>query len=130
MPEPVAVTGAELFFPANAEAPIAANLKLACGGRTGGFEVETDWRPIERDIWEISVETEDGTNLKLSSGGVRLDVNGKIAAEKKPAEYEAIYSLFDELLREGRGHVDAAPFRLVADAFMVGKRTEVEAFVE
>ena len=54
MPEPVAVTARELFFPANADAPIAANLTFSCGGRTDGFSAETDWRPIERDIWEIT----------------------------------------------------------------------------
>lgn len=130
MPEPVAVTSAELFFPENADAPIAANVTLSCGGRSEGFSVETDWRPIERDIWEITIDTEDGTSLKLFSGGAKLAVDGKTIVEKKPQEYEALYAHFAELLRERRSHVDAAPFRLVADAFMVGRRNEVDAFVE
>ena len=130
MPEPVAVTSGELFFPANADAPIAANLTLSCGGRTEGFSVETDWRPIDKDIWEITIETEDGMTLKLFSGGARLEVNGKVAVDKKAEEYEAIYEHFDRLLIAGESYVDAAPFELVADAFMVGKRKEVEAFKE
>ncbi len=130
MPEPVAVTGGELFFPANADAPIAANLTLSCGGRTQGFSVETDWRPIAKDIWEITIETEDGVTLKLFSGGARLEVNGSVAVDRKAEEYERIYEHFDRLLTNGESHVDAAPFELVADAFMVGRRKEVEAFRE
>jgi D-galactose 1-dehydrogenase len=127
MPEPVAVTSGELFFPENADAPIAANVTFSCGGRTQGFSVETDWRPIERDIWEIAIETKDGMTLKLFSGGARLEVNGKVAVDKKAEEYEAIYAHFDRLLIAGESYIDAAPFELVADAFMVGKRKEVDA---
>ena len=130
MPESVFITAANLSFPSNAEAPIAADLKFSVGGREGAFSAEMDWRPIERDVWEIFVETDGGTRLHLSSGGAKLDVNGKILAEAAPAEYEAIYEHFDQLLRDGRSHVYAAPFRLVADAFMVGRRREVEAFQE
>jgi len=130
MPEPVAVTGAALFFPENADAPIAANLTLSCGGRTEGFSVETDWRPIEKDIWEITIETADGLKLKLFSGGARLEVNGKVALDKKAEEYEAIYEHFDRLLTSRESYFDAAPFELVADAFIVGRRMEVEEFKE
>jgi len=130
MPEPVAVSGAELFFPENADAPIAANLTLSCGGRTQGFSVETDWRPIERDIWEITIETADGMSLKLFSGGARLEVDGKVAVDRKAEEYEAIYEHFHRLLQSGASYVDAAPFELVADAFLVGRRKLVAAFSE
>jgi D-galactose 1-dehydrogenase len=130
MPEPVTVAAGDLFFPSNADAPIAASLTLACGGRTGDFRVETDWRPIAKDIWEISVETKEGTKLHLSSGGARLAVDGKVAVEEKPAEYEAIYAHFDRLLREGKSHVDPAPFLIVADAFLIGRRKDVDAFKE
>ena len=128
MPEPVFVTEAELFTPANADAPIAANLTFSCGGMGGGFSAALDWRPIETDIWEISVETEDGETLKLSRGGARLDVNGKTVVEKPPQEYEDIYTHFEQLLEAGESLVDAAPLRLVADAFLMGRRREIEAF--
>jgi D-galactose 1-dehydrogenase len=130
MPEPVAVTSAELFFPSNAEAPIAAKLTLSCGGRQEGFGVETDWRPIKRDIWEIAIETDDGMQLKLLSGGSKLIVNGATAIDEKAEEYEAIYRHFDRLLGKGESYVDAAPFELVADAFLIGRRNVVEAFKE
>jgi D-galactose 1-dehydrogenase len=128
MPEPVAVTGAELFFPRGADAPIAANLTFSCGGRSDGFRAECDWRPIGRDIWEISIETADGLMLKLSAGGARLAADGKIVVDEKAEEYEAIYEHFALLLDAGESYVDATPFQLIADAFMVGRRQEVEAF--
>lgn len=130
MPEPVSVTSAELSFPANAGAPIAADLTLSVGGRTGGYRVETDWRPIKREIWEITIETEDEMKLKLLSGGAKLIVNGRTMIDEKAEEYEAIYRHFDRLLAKGESHVDTAPFELVADAFLVGQRKDVEAFKE
>jgi D-galactose 1-dehydrogenase len=64
----------------------------------------------------------------LSKGGGRLDVDGRLAVDEPAAEYEGIYRRFDELLREERSEVDSAPFRLVADAFMIGHRVMVEPF--
>jgi D-galactose 1-dehydrogenase len=130
MPEPVLISEAELAFPANADAPIAAELAFTLGGRSGAFSSVMDWRPIERDIWEITVETDDGVRLLLASGGARLSVNGRVAVEKGPEEYEAIYDHFGQLLSEGRSHIDAAPFQLVADAFLLGRRREVSEFRE
>jgi D-galactose 1-dehydrogenase len=128
MPEPVFVAAATLSFPAGADAPIAADLTLVVGGRTGDFSAEMDWRPIERDIWEITVEAEGGPRLLLSKGGARLEADGKLAVDETPAEYEAIYEHFAGLLDSGESYVDAAPFRLVADASLLGRRKEVEAF--
>ena len=128
MPEPVFVTSAELLFPANADAPIAASLELATGGRSGGFKAELDWRPIDREVWEITAETADGLKVHLASGGARLEVNGSLVVEETPREYEAIYAHFSRLLASGTSHVDPQPFRLVADAFLIGQRREAEPF--
>jgi D-galactose 1-dehydrogenase len=128
MPEPVFVTAAVLSFPAGADAPIATEMTLSVGGRTGDFCAEMDWRPIERDIWEITVEAEGGPRLLLSKGGTRLEADGTLAVDETPAEYEAIYEHFAGLLDSGESYVDPAPFRLVADAFLLGGRKEVEAF--
>jgi D-galactose 1-dehydrogenase len=128
MPEPVFVSAAELLFPSNADAPIAATLRFSCGSRTDGLSAELDWRPIDREVWEITVGAEDGTTVHLLSGGARLEVNGELLLEEKPAEYEAIYAHFEELLRAGTSHVDPAPFQLVADAFLLGKRQVTDAF--
>jgi D-galactose 1-dehydrogenase len=128
MPETIALTGAELFFPTDAGAPIAANLAFSMAGRTGAFTAEMDWRPIEREIWEITVEAADGLTVHLAAGGARLSVNGEAILDEKPREYEAIYEHFGRLLEAGASHVDAEPLQLVADAFLVGSRSEVARF--
>jgi D-galactose 1-dehydrogenase len=130
MPEPVFVAGAALLIPANADAPIAADLSLAVGGRSGDFAAAVDLRPIDPDIWEITIETAEGASLKLSHGGSKLAVDGETVVEEPMREYEGIYAHFARLLDAGESYVDAAPFALVADAFMVGRRQTVEPFDE
>jgi D-galactose 1-dehydrogenase len=44
------------------------------------------------------------------------------------AEYEGIYERFAGLLDRGESTVDVAPFHLVADAMVVGKRETTDAF--
>jgi len=122
MPEPVFVRRAELCFPANRDAPIAASLDLG-----EGRSAEFDWRQTGDQTWEIEVDA-DGFALRLANGGSRLEIDGALVAAEPPAEYEAIYERFDELLRKGESDVDADPFRLVADAFMIGRRATVEPF--
>ena len=66
----------------------------------------------------------------MSEGGRRLEVDGRAVdtQDDGTGEYGLVYRAFDRLLREGRSEVDAAPLRLVADAFLVGRRREVEPF--
>ena len=64
MPEPVFVKSAELFFPANRLAPIAANLALT--SRTPrDWRAEFDWRQTGEQSWDIDIETAAGARLKL-----------------------------------------------------------------
>jgi D-galactose 1-dehydrogenase len=131
MPSPVFVRSADLTFPANCDAPIAATLAFHTGG--GGdeaFAAVFDWRQTGPQTWEIVIETDDGERLHLENGGAKLSVDGKLVIEEKPTEYEQIYEHFRELLDAGRSDVDPAPLRLVADAFLVGRRLETEPFIE
>ena len=129
LPAPVFVTQAELLFPANRNAPIAANLQLATGLPTDGkLTAALDWRQTGEQIWSISVETVDGFKIKLSDGGARLDVDGAPPFTGQHDEYPDIYRTFAALLDAKRSEVDASPFQLVADAFMLGKRIAVEEF--
>ena len=64
----------------------------------------------------------------LSKGGSRLEIDGALVAEEKPAEYEKIYERFDGLLARGESAVEAEPFDLVADSFLMGRRIVVEEF--
>jgi D-galactose 1-dehydrogenase len=127
MPQPVFVAEAELLVPENADSPIAANLRFA---GPGDLRAEFDWRQTGDETWEITVETQSGHRLVLSSGGAQLAVDGAEVVAEAKAEYQAIYRHFAGLLQSGRSHVDARPFELVADAFLLGRRIGVAAFHE
>jgi D-galactose 1-dehydrogenase len=129
MPEPVFVRSAELFFPANRASPIAANLDLT-STTPRPWRAEFDWRQTGEQTWNIDIATADGLGLKLEKGGTLLSLGGKRVAENASEEYERIYERFDELLTTGRSEVDDAPLRLVADAFLAGRRILVEEFLD
>jgi len=128
MPEPVFIKAADLEFPSNKDAPIAATLQFHTGHTDGNLQAVFDWRQTGPQSWDIEVETEAGFALKLMHGGSCLEIDGRLVVKEEPAEYQGIYRRFDALLTIGRSEVDDAPFRLVADAFMVGRRVQVDAF--
>jgi len=130
MPSPVFIARADLFFPANCDAPIAANLDFVSEWPGQTLRAEFDWRQTGEQFWQIEIETEDGAELTLAKGGARLEIDGKLVAEEKPREYENIYERFDGLLTKGESAVEVEPFELVADAFMMGRRLVVEEFHE
>jgi D-galactose 1-dehydrogenase len=127
LPRPFFLTQAELSFPGNRAAPIAADLDFS--DATGlPIRAEFDWRQTGPQIWDIRVVT-DGGVLTLSSGGSRLDLDGRTLVDEKPAEYRGIYRRFVELITNGVSDVDLSPLVHVADAFLVGRRREVEPFI-
>jgi len=128
LPRPVFVTAAELAFPSNCQAPIAANLTLT---DIGGLPItaEFDFRQTGPQSWDIVVETDEG-QMTLSRGGRIMAIDGKVVAEAPDAEYRELYRRFVNLAAIGASDVDLAPFRLVADAFLLGRRNTVEPFVD
>ena len=132
VPEALYVTSADLHFPSNCEAPIAADIAFVLDG---GAKVAAnfDFRCTGMQTWDIDVETDNGA-LKLSAGGSKLFVNGSDAAPGKShgphVEYESVYRRFAELLEKKQSCADGRPFQLVADSFLVGRRHIVEPFVE
>ncbi len=73
---------------------------------------------------------EHAGRLHITGGGARLEIDGEAVAGGGDGEYPGLYRRFADLVRRGESDVDLSPFRLVADAFMIGKRIEVEPFVE
>jgi D-galactose 1-dehydrogenase len=128
LPKPVFVTAAELAFPSNCQAPIAANLSLT---DIGGLPItaEFDFRQTGPQSWDILAETDAG-QMTLSRGGRIMAVDGKVVADAPDEEYRELYRRFVKLAASGASDVDLAPLRLVADAFLLGKRTLVEPFVD
>ena len=130
LPAPVFVRRADLQFPENADAPIAADIEFGAGAGEADLKAAFDWRQSGGETWDIAVETDDGSTLDLSAGGSRLAIDRRPVVDEAPAEYQRIYERFDGLLRAGQSAVDEAPLRLVADAFLLGRRRAVEPFVD
>ncbi|WP_206240768.1 Gfo/Idh/MocA family protein [Novosphingobium terrae] len=128
LPRPFFLKGATLTIPENRQAPIAADLSFT---DTGGapIHMDLDWRQTGPQSWDIIVETDEGA-LKLAKGGAVLTLPDGSGEVHEDEEYPGLYARFATLVQEGRSDVDIAPLRLVADAFLRGKREATEAFVE
>jgi predicted dehydrogenase len=127
-PGPLFVREAELSVPENLQMPIAARISFSSPVAEGELSAGFDWREEDDEVWTIAVETTDGLRLLLSAGGARLEIEGGDAVEEPREEYCRIYRRFADLIDERRSHVDVAPLRLTADAFLVGRRVSVESF--
>ena len=127
-PRPFFLTAAELSFPSNRAAPIAADLSFSDDGALP-IRAEFDFRQTGPQTWDIRIETDAG-RLTLSSGGSRLVHDDRTLIDEKQAEYRGIYRRFAELIADRASDVDLSPLVHVADAFMLGRRREVEPFIE
>lgn len=126
LPRPVHLRRASLAFPANRQAPIAADLvfeDIVGAPVTAAF----DFLQTGPQTWDIRAETDKGV-LVLSGGGGALAIDGAPQPAPKGSEYGRLYQRFADLLRRGESDVDLAPLIHVADAFMLGERREIEAF--
>jgi len=102
---------------------------LVADPRGAAADVEFNFLQTGRQTWDIDVQTDAG-HLNLSMGGTVMRVDGKPVATAQTSEYANLYAHFAELVRERRIDVDFAPLQLVADAFLCGRRVEVEPFIE
>jgi D-galactose 1-dehydrogenase len=128
LPRPFFLTEAELSFPSNQQAPVAAELSFQ---DEAGLSIRAsfDFLQTGPQTWDITVET-DGGLMRLSNGGAVMAVDGDVVHQGPDAEYAGLYRRFAELVALGRSEVDVSPLRHVADAFLRGRRVLVEPFVE
>jgi D-galactose 1-dehydrogenase len=126
LPRPFFLTHSELSFPRDRAAPIAADLIFSDEAGTP-IKAAFDWRHAGAPTWEIKIETDSGS-LTLAAGGRRLVHGERTLVDAPKAEYPAIYRRFAELIVNGVSDVDLSPLVHVADAFMLGRRREVEPF--
>ena len=129
-PGSLILRSAELLVPANRQTPIAATLEFASPTASASLRGEFDWRHGGEECWSIEIETERGERLCLSEGGSHLTVDGAGIVTQGRHEYPALYRRFAELIESARSQVDLAPLRLTADAFLLGRRSEVEPFLD
>lgn len=125
LPRPFFLEDATLVLPENRAAPIAADLAFR---DTAGapIHMDLDWRQTGPQSWDILVDTDAGT-LRLSQGGAVLTLPTG-TEHGDDIEYAGLYSRFATLIRGGRSDVDTAPLRLVADAFLRGRRETTDPF--
>ncbi len=121
------VDKAELFYPQDAQTPIAADIEFSSAVADGPLKCSLDWRRTEGEEWTIAVRTADGVEARLEGGGSRLAIDGQAQPFANPGEYPDIYRRFVELIDERRSHVDVVPLRLVADCLLAGRRHIVGA---
>jgi predicted dehydrogenase len=117
---------ADLQYPSNAQAPIAARLEFDSPAAAGPLSCSFDFRWSDEEEWTIDIATTDGLELSLQRGGAQIFVGGKEQAVEGPGEYPDIYREFAQLIDERRSFVDVSPLRLVADCLLVGSATRVD----
>lgn len=135
LPRPFFLREAELMVPEGREMPIAAELVFE---DTAGVPIRAslDWRHVEPRVWSVHVETEAG-RVSLTEGGARLERDGVVIVEESPialdglspSEYPGLYRHFVSLIARGVSDADTLPIQHAADAFMLGRRRVVDAFV-
>jgi D-galactose 1-dehydrogenase len=128
LPRPFFLTRAELSFPRNRAVPIAADLSFA---NEAGAQIDAafDWRQTGPQTWNICIETDAG-RVTVASGGRRLIHGERTLVDAEKQEYPVIYQRFLELIANGVSDVDLSPLVHVADAFMLGRRRDVDPFEE
>lgn len=126
LPNAMFLKSGVLEFPANRDAPIAADLRFT---DANGLDVhaEFDWRQTGKQSWDIIITTEAGV-LRMADGGAKLWLDDVAQELGDEGEYPSLYRHFAGLVQSGKSDVDLSPLRHVADAFMLGKRKVVDAF--
>ncbi|MBZ9794166.1 Gfo/Idh/MocA family protein [Mesorhizobium sp. ES1-4] len=122
------ITSAVLDFPANRDAPIAAQVAFRAANGSD-VTMDLDWLQTGPQSWDIVADTDAG-KMVLSGGGSKLAIDGGVVHDEPEAEYQMLYRRFAEIVHAGASDVDLAPLQHVADAFMLGKRNVVEAFFD
>lgn len=125
MPAPLRLQQANLHYPANRDAPVAADLIYSSGNAPIAVALDFDERGLQ--VWDIEIDTEQGT-LKLSLGGAQMDLNGASMAVNDEPEYTALYRRFAELLRVRQSDAEFSPLAMVEEAFLRGARFVVGPF--
>jgi predicted dehydrogenase len=128
-PEPIFVDAAQLFYPANCDCPIAANVVFRTES-DARLEAEFDFRYNDKQHCSIVIETE-AEPLRLERYGTELSIGGAPVPTAIPEkDYSSLYGRFAELIAARESETDKLPFQLVADIFLLAKRSLTDPFEE
>jgi predicted dehydrogenase len=125
LPEVLVLSAANLWFPANRDTPMRAQLTLRHGDAT--VDAQFSFCHAGVPTWDIEVDTTDGV-LHLTDGGSRLSINGAAVAVPASTEYANLYRRFAALIQTASSEVDVSPLQLIADACLCGRRIDIEPF--
>lgn len=125
LPEPLLVRDASLLFPANRQAPIAADVTF----HGKDHKAVMDWRGAGLEQWRIEVVTCSGRIIALTQGGAKLEIEGVEQILPAHNEYRSIYTEFENVVKIRQSNIDRQPLRIVADCFLIGQRMMSENFV-
>jgi len=123
------VRKAVLHVPSNCSAPIQAELEMA-SERGVPIDAEFDFLQTGQQTWSIFVQSAAGDTMALHLGGRIMEVNGKVVLDEPEREYPSMYEHFRRLVASKSSDVDFTPLQAVADAFLVGKLTSAEPYIE
>lgn len=123
------VRKAALHVPSNCSAPIQAELEMV-SERGVPIDAEFDFLQTGQQTWSIFVESAAGDTMALHLGGRIMEVNGKVVLDEPEREYPSMYEHFRRLVASKSSDVDFTPLQAVADAFLVGKLTSAEPYIE
>ena len=126
LPQVPLLQQATLHIPANRQSPIAAQLEMKM---PDGVRVDADFDFLQTgpQSWDIEIDT-DGGCLLLSEGGRVMSIDGVRHSTGEDREYARLYARFAELIAARASDVDVTPLRIVADAFLLGRRVSTAAF--
>lgn len=140
LPDPIWLSSARLEVPQNKQTPIAAGLVFA-HPNNAEVSAKFDWREQGEQVWQIDIETDNGS-LQLLNGGSQCFVDGvKIentddyqtlssdaATDTLRNEYRRLYQQMRNLISKNKIDMDLRPLKLVTDAYALGERISVAPF--
>lgn len=127
LPLSVTLETATLAFPSNRDAPIAATLTLLHDG-DAPIRVDLDFLQATDQCWSILVRTVAG-DVRLDAGGAVLQIGAEPPEHGEDREYARLYARFAALIAAEKSEVDLRPLKLVADAFLLGRRVGAPPFL-
>ncbi|MEP1145149.1 MAG: Gfo/Idh/MocA family oxidoreductase [Henriciella sp.] len=112
---------AQIAIPQNVETPNTATFELH--HKNTLVRSNFDFHANEREVWKISLQASDGSELVLSNGGAHLQIDGELAGvNEETCEYGRIYARFSQLCQTQQSDCDLAPLKIIADIFASATR--------
>ena len=126
LPGNIVVRSAQLTYPENCAAPIAAKAQMQ-SGKTA-IDASFDFLQEGEQTWTIAVDADHG-RLLLTEGGAKLFIDDSPLSLDAIGEYPALYRDFAALIASSESLVDVAPLRLVADMLLIADRETTSKFI-